>query len=155
WFGPTRLRGFALRDAQGDRVVSAPGATWDRNLRQILFERPRLGTFTLDRADLDVERRADGSVDLYEAIRPGIGRDPRAELAARISRARLRWRVAGQPVAVTAEEADLTLRVAPAPGPLSWQLRLGTGIGARPATLDVRGDYDRWPKRPATPGDLT
>src|SRR5690242_19085106 len=54
WFGPTEMTGFVIRDPQGDRVVKAARATWDRNLAQILFDRPRYGTLTLDRADLDV-----------------------------------------------------------------------------------------------------
>src|SRR5262245_51039951 len=45
WLGPTRLRGLVLRDAEGDRVIAAPAAVWDRNLGQILFDRPRFGAF--------------------------------------------------------------------------------------------------------------
>src|SRR5690348_3295130 len=66
WFGPTRLSGFVLRDRQGERVVVARHATWDRNLFQVLFDRPRYGTLQLDGADLDIERAPDGSIDLYE-----------------------------------------------------------------------------------------
>ena len=77
WFGPTRMTGFALRDAQGDRVVSATHATWDRSLRQILFERPRLGTLRLDRPSIDVERLPDGTIDLAETLRPVLGLNPK------------------------------------------------------------------------------
>ena len=66
WFGPTRMTMFTLVDAQGDRVVVAPRAVWDRNLRQVLFEQPKLGTLRLERAEIDAERLADGKVDLYE-----------------------------------------------------------------------------------------
>ena len=46
---------YPIIDAEGDRVVSAPAATWDRNLWQILFDRPRFGTLDLGKAVLDIE----------------------------------------------------------------------------------------------------
>ena len=70
WFAPTRTTGLVLRDAQGDAVISAPRATLDRTLWQLLFDRPRFGTLLLDRAALDIERRPDGTVDVYETIKP-------------------------------------------------------------------------------------
>src|SRR5688572_11760814 len=56
WFRPTRITGVVLRDRQGDRVLSAPLATWDRTLWQTLLH-PRRGTLVLDRATVDVERK--------------------------------------------------------------------------------------------------
>lgn len=144
WVRSTHLTGFVLRDAQGDRVIESPVATWDRNLWQILFQRPRLGTFDLDRAALDIERRADGTVDLYEAIRPVVSKNPRTDLHVRVHRGRLRFRTAGQPVPVTAERADLVLVIPPAPRPLTVRLLLENPETARPASLQIQAEYDRW-----------
>ena len=97
WFGPTRMTGFVLRDREGDRVVVASRATWDRNLWQILFDRPRFGTLVLDGADLDIERAPDGSVDLYETIKPVLRKDPRTALKVVFEGGRLRFRARGCP----------------------------------------------------------
>ncbi len=75
WFGPTRLTDLTLIDAQGDTVLAATNARLDRTLGQLLFDRPRFGTLDLADARLDVERRPDGTIDLYETIRPVLRRD--------------------------------------------------------------------------------
>ncbi len=149
WFGPTRMSGFVLRDPQGDRVVESPRATWDRNLRQILLDRPRLGTLTLDRARLDVERRDDGSIDLYEALKPVLGRDPETDLKVVVDRGSLRFRAAGQPVPVTADDVALSLAIPAAPAPIAWDLRLANSGADGPARLKIEGTYER--SKPGSP----
>lgn len=144
WFGPTRLTNLVLRDAQSDQVIASPNAIWDRNLRQILFERPRLGTLELKSAKLDVERRADGSIDLYEAIKPVLGKNRRTDLHIRMQHAQLRFRTAGQPVPVTAERANLSLDVPAAPRPIAWNLRLENPAIRNSATLEIAGRLERW-----------
>lgn len=144
WFGPTRLTHFVLRDAQHDQVVASPHAVWDRNLRQILFERPRLGTFELKNAKLDVERHSDGSIDLYEAIKPVLGKNRRTDLHIRMPQAQLRFRAAGQPVPVTAERANVVLDVPAAPQPIVWDLQLENPAIKDPATLRIGGRFERW-----------
>ena len=48
WFGPTRMTGFVLRDAQGQRRLSMRRlALWDRNLWQVLFDPLHRGTLDL------------------------------------------------------------------------------------------------------------
>ena len=158
WFGPTRMTGVVLRDREGDRVVAASRATWDRNLWQILFDRPRFGTLVLDGADLDLERAPDGSVDLYETIKPVLRMDPRTALKVVFEGGRLRFRGAGMPEPVTADRADLTLDIQAAPGPVAWQLRMRKGPaapGQEAVALEITGRYDRWQPRPAgAPADL-
>jgi hypothetical protein len=151
WFGPTRLTGLVLRDRQGDRVVVAPSASWDRNLGQILFDRPRFGTLDLGPAALDVERRADGSVDLYEALRPILTGDPRTDLTIRIAGGSFRLRSPGLSRPVAADRADLMLRIPAAPQPVSWQMALAASApdtrhetpDTRHQTLTVAGQLDR------------
>ncbi len=155
WIGPTRISNFVLIDPRGDRVVVAPQARWDRNLWQILFERPRYGTLRLDRANLDIERRADGTIDLYEAIKPILRRDPKLDLQVLVSHGRLRFRSAGVPEPVTAEDTDFALHLAPAPDPLTWRLLLANAADTpRFASLEVQGRYQRWQEAPGGRHDL-
>src|SRR5262249_2989462 len=142
-------------DAQGDRVVAAPRATWDRNLWQVLFERPRYGTLTLDRAALDVERDERGSVDLYETLRPILGGSPQTDLTVRGVGGSLRVRGHGPGEPVAADRADLTIRIPPAPGLVSWQVALADGPPAGAAQLSVEGSLDRWKAPPDRPADLS
>src|SRR5947209_384604 len=150
------MTGFVLRDRQGDRVVVAARATWDRNLFQVLFDRPRYGTLVLDGADLDIERAADGSIDLYETIRPVLRNDPRTALKVVFEGGRLRFRGAGLLEPVTADRADLTLDIQAAPGPVAWRLRMRRGAATpEPVAMEIAGRYDRWQERPAgAPADL-
>jgi len=151
WFGPTRITWFVLVSAQGDRVVAAPGATWDRNLFQILFRRPKLGTLRLDRAALDVERAPDGSIDLYETLKPVIGLNPATSARIVVSDGRLRFRAPGLVQPVEAEHAAVNIVIAPRPGPITWDVRLANGeTGAPRDALTVGGRLDR----STTPGDL-
>ncbi|HEV3121926.1 MAG TPA: hypothetical protein VGY53_08495, partial [Isosphaeraceae bacterium] len=158
WFGPTRLRGFVLHNHQGQPVLSSPRAVWDRNLWQILFDRPRYGTLSFDGATLDVERKADGTVDIYETIKPLITHNPRLDIAIKIDRAKLRFRSPILAEPLRAEQTRLDLRIPPAPKPITWDLQLAKQTpvdrqaGApKPAqqTLHVSGSFDRWASGPA------
>ncbi|HEX8199443.1 MAG TPA: hypothetical protein VF590_03070 [Isosphaeraceae bacterium] len=154
WFRPTRLTGLVVRDRQGDRVLAAPGATWDRNLWQILFDRPRFGTLDLGAAALDVERRADGSVDLAEALRPILTGDPRTDLTVRMAGGSFRLRDPGLAHPAMAGQADLTLRIPVAPRAVSWRLALAKRVRS-PETLIVEGQLKRQRTGPAGESDLS
>ena len=153
WFAPTRGTGLVLRDAQGDAVISAPRATLDRTLWQLLFDRPRFGTLLLDRAALDIERRPDGTVDVYETIKPVLNFDPRTQVKIVVQQGRLRFR--GAPVSgpLVADPADVTLEIGPAPRPITWQLdlkqtpRQATGPATPQASLAISGRFERWWER--------
>ncbi len=153
WFGPTRATGLVLRDAEGDAVISAPRATLERTLMQLLFDRPRLGTLLLDRAALDIERRPDGTVDVYETIKPVLNFDPRTHVRIVVQQGRLRFR--GTPLSgpLVAEPAGVTLEIGPAPKPITWQLDLeqsprpANGPAGPPASLAISGRYERWWER--------
>jgi translocation and assembly module TamB len=155
WFGPTELTGFVLLNWQGEPVIVAPQASWDRNLWRIIFDRPRFGTLTFHRGALDVEQRPDGTIDLYETIKPLITNDPRLDLTLHIDQARLRFRAPWATQPVSADRADLTLRIPPAPRALTWQLDLASQSPDAAAkdrvewqTLGIRGSFDRWGKAP-------
>jgi translocation and assembly module TamB len=155
WFGPTRITGLTLLDPQGEAVIDAPTARWDRNLWQILVEHPRMGTLVLERAGLDVEREQDGTVDLYEALRPILGPNPKLDLTVLVDRGHLRFRGANMPAPVIAEKADVRIWFAPAPNPLSWRLALANRQGEGTESLDITGAYDRWRVPPGSPAEIS
>ena len=148
WWGATRLSGVTLRDPQGDAVVSCPEVAWDRSLLQILFQRPRLGTFRLDGARVDIERRDDGTIDLVEAIRPILNGTPATDWTLKMAGASLRIRDPHLATPVAAETLDLEIRRPAAPGKITWAVALKNHQGH---SLDVSGHLDRWDGR--APGD--
>jgi translocation and assembly module TamB len=158
WFGPMRLTGLVLRDAEGDEVVAAPRATVDRNLFQLLFDRPRYGTLMLEGGALDVQQRPDGTVDLYETIKPILRFDPRTQLKVVVAHGKLRYRSPQLAEPLNAEQAEIALDVGPAPRPIRWRLDLKQppprGAGGTPATLAISGRYERWWQRGTSPKDL-
>jgi translocation and assembly module TamB len=144
WFSPTRMTGFVLLDAQRDRVVFAPTATWDRKLHQVLFQRPRLGTLRLENAVLDIERRPDGTIDLYEALKPILGLNPKTALRIEAPDGRLRLRGKGLAEPVAARHAAIALEITPVPGPVGWSVRLANGSTEFPTNgLDIDGSLQR------------
>ena len=68
WFGATRLEGLSLRDPRGKVVARAKAADLDHGLVALAMDRRDLGTLTVDGLDLDIERHADGSIDLLQAL---------------------------------------------------------------------------------------
>jgi translocation and assembly module TamB len=155
WFGPTRMTGFAIIDPQGERVVDAPQALWDRNLAQILFGGPKHGTLTLDHASLDIERGPDGSVDLAEALRALFDSPPEEELQIRIVDGTVRVRDPALATPLAAEKAVIDIVRPAAPGLITWRISLGSGSGESAPELAIRGSFDRWgPTSPDGSRDL-
>ncbi len=150
WFGPTRLGDFALLDPAGRRVASGPSAVLDRTFAQLLLGGKGPTTLTLDGASLDIERSADGKIDLVEALRALIERpDPDRDLVIRVGdggNGSLRFRDPALARPIEADSLDLTLRVQASPHPITWDLKLARGASG----LEVRGDFDRWLSRGGT-----
>ncbi|WP_152053132.1 hypothetical protein [Tautonia marina] len=149
WSEPVRLTGVVLRDGNGKAVVSSPTATLNRSLWQLVTMQPDFGTLTLHGASVDIERRADGSIDLAEALGPILaggddeddtpdddqGPPTRFTLAIDDGTLLLTSPELAEPV--TAERLDMTLNCLPAP--LNWEIAL-SNPDAR--TLEVTGHYD-------------
>jgi hypothetical protein len=152
WFGPTRMTGFTIRDAQGDAVVFAPRAVWDRPLGRILFDHPRLGRLALDGGHLDIERRPDGSIDVLEALEPILTPEPRIDWTIDMQNGTVRVRSPELTSPCVAQRGSVHIRRPPAPRPLSWDVLLADGDGAR--TLKIVGSSNRWTATPDRPGDL-
>jgi hypothetical protein len=155
WFGPTRMTGFTLRDGRGKVLVAAPVATWDRRLDQILFDRPRYGRLTLSGGRLDIERRADGTVDLLVALGPILTPDPLADWTIRLADGFVRVVSPELARPLAARRGTITIRRPAAPRALTWEVELADGPGQEAPALAVRGGYNRWHATAATPGDLS
>ncbi len=68
WTGPVELTGLTLVDPRKKRVIVARKIRTDWSLLGLITGRPNLGTITIDGAEVDLERRADGSIDLLDAL---------------------------------------------------------------------------------------
>lgn len=157
WFRPTQLTGLTMKDRDGKAVVTAPSGVLNRNLLQLLFSRPDYGTLTLHRATVDIERHPDGRIDLWDALEPLLRSDPnhpsdpRTDFTLAISEGTLR--VASPELAepIAASRLDMTLHASPAPGPLSWDITLGSPSGddASKAALHLAGTLDH--RAPGSP----
>lgn len=155
WFGPTRMTDFQIRDAHDRPLLTAPSAVWDRPLGRILFDRPRYGTLRLENFHLDITRRTeDGVIDLLEAIKPILAPDPRADWTLELVHGDLT--LTADPLAqpLTAPSADIHIRRPAAPGPMSWDIRLGGASTDPPRELHLTGSQDPWKHGHDQPPDL-
>jgi len=154
WLSPTELIGFALIDPQGDRVVEAPRATWSPSLGQTLLGPAARGTLTLHEARFDVERAADGSIDLAQALKPILStRNPTADLAVVVRYGTLRLRTPDLARPIEASPAALHLRIPPRPGRLTWRVTLEEPGEETTGKLVAVGSFDRWADDPGLPGE--
>ena len=76
WTGPIELGGVALRDPRGKLVLAAHRVVLDRGLLGLMASRPDYGTITIEGATVDVERRADGTIDVLDALASVFKADP-------------------------------------------------------------------------------
>jgi len=156
WFRPTEISGLVLHDAQGDLVLTAPRAVFHWNLREILFNRPKNATLALHQADLDIERRQDGTIDLYETLRPVVSDHPETRLVIRIDNGRLRFRDPSFPDPVIADQADIDLDLGRDSQPISWNIRLAQAkAGTESPRLNIDGNFSRADNDSAGNHDVT
>lgn len=147
WTKPTELRGLVLTAPDGNRVIEAPRASLDRSLWRILRESPRLGTLVLHEARVDLKRRADGSIDLFEALKPILKPNPALDLTVLVERGDLRFRTEGFDAPFQADRAEISLRFPPGLKPLTFNLALADS--KRPGgRLTIDGWVDRGVPRP-------
>jgi hypothetical protein len=142
WTGPTRLSGVVLEDPNGKTVVTSPSASLSASLWGLITRPEQPGVLSLADSEFDVERHADGSVDLAEALQ-GIfsSRDPLRDLTIRADGASLRLRTPALAEPLSAVSMDLLVQLRPAPSTDTWSVDLRRGADS---TLRLRGDVDRW-----------
>ena len=144
WFEPTEISNIVLHDAQGDRLLAAPRATFGWNLWEILVSRPKEAGLTIQRGDLDIERFADGTVDLYETLRPVISEHPSIRLIIRVENGRLRFRDPLFTDPVVADSAQFDLNLGRNLEPIQWDIKLAQSeANGQRSKLDLLGTYSR------------
>ena len=129
---------------------------------------PRDAGLSIENGDLDIERFADGTIDLYETLKPVISEHPKKRLVIRIPGGSLRFRDPAFAEPVVAEHADMTIDLGMLDGPIRWDIHLSrtdqrkcldlTGEYSR-AEIDAHGQHDlelsleaaRWPWTLSTP----
>ena len=68
WTGPIELSGLALRDPKGKLVLGSRRLILNRGILGLMELRPDYGKVTIEGATIDVERHADGTIDLLQAL---------------------------------------------------------------------------------------
>jgi hypothetical protein len=142
WFTPTRLINVALDHPTHGTVISAPEATISPSLWGFLVRPHQLGTLALEGATFTATRRADGSIDLADAL-AGIleGRDPLRDLTIRADDANLKVNAAFWPSEAVADSMDLLVQLRPAPEWSTWTIAIER---EDKHTLKIAGEFDRW-----------
>ncbi len=155
WNRPTEIDGLVLRDAQGDDIVASPQAHFSWSLRQILLSRPASATLTLDQAAVDIERSANGKVDLLETLKPILKDEPDLTLLVRVVGVNLRFRNEGLDQPFLADKADIELDINAYPQPIAWRMKLErAGQNAEPGSVQIQGSMSREKETDGLPEDL-
>jgi translocation and assembly module TamB len=156
WFRPTEVLSAGLYDARGGRLVTAPRATFSWSLWQILVIHPKSAILALERSDVDIERFADGTVDIYETLRPVISEHPPVRLVIRIDDGRLRFRDPAFTDPVVADKADIVLDLGRDSEPIHWNLQLAqTDANGKSGHMRIEGKYSRSDVGPSGQHDLS
>jgi len=133
WTGPIELRGLALVDPKGKRVVTARRVRLNRGLLGLMGSRRDFGKIVVEGAAIDVERRADGSIDLLEAL--GMGTKP--DGSAPTTAAAPTPAGPGPKVAVVIEDGTLRLASPELVGPIVADSLAGTATLAPGRPIEV------------------
>ncbi|MFO0950629.1 MAG: hypothetical protein U0835_05645 [Isosphaeraceae bacterium] len=171
WFKPTHVSGLVLTNGEGKTLIRARQAVIGQGLLKLATKPMRLGTIIVEGADVDIERRADGSIDLVDALNPP-GPAPAASEASEskapaapgepldvtlhVVRGTLRLKSPELAAPVEAGDLDLLVNLpADSTKVLNWKIRLGSPAGSadgKDETLALDGTYDH---RAASDPDLT
>ncbi len=68
WLGPIEVDGIRLADPRGKQVLAVRQVRLDGGILRLLASRPDYGKITVVGAEVDVERRVDGTIDLLDAL---------------------------------------------------------------------------------------
>jgi translocation and assembly module TamB len=155
WFRPTEIQGLVLGDPQGDDIVISPRAHFDWSLREIFLTQPATATLTLDKAHVDIERTADGKVDLLEALQAILKDEPERTFLVRVVDGTLRFRQAGLAEPFLADRANIDLDLTAFPQPIAWRLALERARGnAPPGQVKIQGSMSRKKRENGLPTEL-
>lgn len=158
WVSPIRLGGVTLVDGKGKTLVTARQVVVEHSLLSLATSPHTVGTIVLDGAVVDIERRADGSIDLVDALippkpskpataptpEPADGTAPTLSASLRVLRGTLKLKSPelAEPLVASKFDMEVSLPWEPTK-PLSWRIRLAEPPGGTAAeTLGIDGTYD-------------
>ncbi len=144
WCQPTEVPDVTLRDAEGDAVLIAPKLTFEWGLWQMLVTRPGAARVDLTGAKLDIERRADGTINLQETLKPLLPEHPKHQILIHLekSQVRLRDRLLGEPF--RADDLDVKIDMGRGDEPISWKIAMAPDEAlGQSGRLEIEGSYDR------------
>jgi translocation and assembly module TamB len=162
WFGKQEMRGVVLRDKEGKALVTIPRLTLSRTLPSLALGNPIGGLLVLEGANIDIERRANGSIDLADALAPllesdskrEVGNDPgrnapskktggaAASISVKLVNGSLLVRAPELPEPLKARRFDLSANLPATKGPLTWRVALAKPTENDDATLEITGELD-------------
>jgi translocation and assembly module TamB len=130
--------------------------TLDCGLVPLVLSKPIRGVVTFEGAAVDVERRADGSIDLVDALAslsgpsakpqptpaPSAPAGPGPDLTMKVVGGSLRIRAPELAEPLAARRMDITFHLPSEPGPLTWQVALAGPAKGDDATLRLAGQFD-------------
>lgn len=148
WFGPTQMRDFRIYDFQDNLIVEATQADWDRSLWQAITDRSRLGTLSLINGKLDLERDAQGRINLAEALQPILAGDSQSQFRLRLSSISMLVRSPELSHPLQGIIQELEVDSSPADEATTWKLTLDQeSEQAGPSRLTSQGILDRSKKK--------
>jgi translocation and assembly module TamB len=158
WCGPIRASAVVFRDPRGKALVSVTRATLDRGIVGLALSRPLRGVLTLEGGAVDIERRADGSIDLEDALSslispaakpdvsppttPSAAAGPGPDLTIKVVGGSLRMASPELPEPLVARRMDIVFHLPSEPGPLTCQVTLAEPVAGEDATLGLDSAFD-------------
>ncbi|WP_435011154.1 hypothetical protein P12x_002452 [Tundrisphaera lichenicola] len=144
WTRPIELLGLSLRDPKGKVVVAARTIRLDRGVLGLLRSRTDYGTVTVEGATVDIERRADGSIDLLEALAPTLKSDdpsrpsrPSPSVAVVVKGGKLKLASPELVEPIEAASVEGTLRIAP-----GKPLEVAANLGGEGRSMELHATFD-------------
>ena len=144
----------------GRPSITVPRLSLNRTLPSLAMENPVGGLLVLEGAVIDIERRADGSIDLVDALESLLKGDPTKPApkepdpkAAKPSRAwdtlslklvngSLSVRAPELPEPIKARRFELSAKMPAVKGPVTWRIALANPSEKDDSTLEITGELD-------------
>lgn len=158
WFARQELRNVVFRNKAGKAIVSVPSIRLGRSLPSLVLGPTIGGQLVVEGANIDIERRADGSIDLLDALAPLLAGDPKAPkpegptpeasksatgtLTLKLVNGSLLVRAPELPEPLRAGRFDVTATLPATKGPLTWQVKLAKPSEKDDASLELVGELD-------------
>ncbi|MFM7593015.1 MAG: hypothetical protein ACKO85_14605, partial [Isosphaeraceae bacterium] len=145
WKQPFVMHGFQLRDKDGTVVIESQRVRLSRNLAQLIGDPNDMGTMTFEKAEIDVRREEDGTINLVRALGSLISPEAEKDFAIVIRESTLKVNAPQLNEPFISRDADMLINLPKAPAPLSFLLD-ASSEGARKSkfSLNISGKIERW-----------